>query len=407
MAPPSYRRPDWVRRLVATGPANGGAEHLVSLDADDLIAVASRSTGLDDFGPGTWEEPFRRLTDALQTEAQLHTLGRLQCRSDLLRHLRTRLLVVDARTRDPGIDEEQVLAPVVITGPARSGTSILHELLAEDPNLRAPRGWEMAHPLPIAPASERQAWAEAEFDLWGDIQPEFNAIHELSARLPEECLWLMAPAFDHGFWATCTNTPSFAAWRGSADPTPVYRFHRSMLQLLQRDGDRRTWVLKSPVHLTRLAALFAVYPDARIVCTHRDPVRTIPSTISTVVGGRWLRSDAVDVDATAAGLRTVLPFLFQILVDQRPSLPAAQIADVQYLDLLRDPVRTITAAYERLGMEVVPELPERVRRYLRDRPQDKFGVHRYSCADFGFDVDELRRDVSTYTEVFAVEPEQP
>jgi len=294
---------------------------------------------------------------------------------------------------------------VVVTGPARSGTSILHELLAEDPNLRAPRAWEMAHPLPVAPPAEREAWAEVEFDMWADIQPEFAAVHELAARLPEECLWLMAPEFDSGFWTTCTDVPSFAGWRATTDPVPTYRFHRWMLQLLQHGGDGRSWVLKSPVHLTRLPALLAVYPDARIVHTHRDPVKTLPSTVSTLVAGRWLRSEAVDVERTAGALRTTLPFLFGMIVDQRAGLPADQIADVQYLDLLRDPVGAISAAYEDLGMPMAPELPERIRTYLANRPQDKHGVHRYSCADYGFDVDELRRDVAKYTEAFGVELE--
>src|SRR5687768_5806913 len=117
MGEPNDAHPKWARRLIASGPANGGAEHLVSLDADGIIDAAVRSTGLDDFGPDTWEEPFRRLTTALQTEANMHVLGRLMCRHDLLRHLRTRLLVIGARKQDPTIDDEEVVAPVVITGP--------------------------------------------------------------------------------------------------------------------------------------------------------------------------------------------------------------------------------------------------------------------------------------------------
>lgn len=406
---PFLTRPDWVRRVNAMAAGAGGAEHLVPLDGDELVATACRTTGLDDFGPPTWEEPFRRLVDSLVTEAQLHVVGRLLTRHDLLRHLRTRLLVVDALRRDPSISEEEVVAPVFVTGPARSGTSILHELLGEDPALRAPLAWEMAHPFPPPPGEpdERATWAESEFDLWSDVQPEFAGVHELDARLPEECLWLFAPEFEMGFWSTCTQTPSYSAWRAFQDPLPGYRFHRTMLQVLQQGRERRPWALKSPVHLTRLDALFAVYPDARIIHTHRDPVRTVPSTVSTLAIGRWLRSDAVDPVAIAAGLGGGMQWMLNGTLERRASLPAAQIADLHYLDLLRDPVTAIEAAYDQLGMTFAPELPDRIRRYLDGRPQDKHGVHRYRAEDFGLDVAQLRTDFAPYVEAFGIEQEPP
>jgi len=394
-----FTRPDWARRVIAMGDSVAGAEHLVPLDADELIAAACASTGLDDFGPDTWEEPFRRLVAALDTEADLHALGRLTTRLDLLRHLRTRLLVVAAA---PSVVDETVVAPVFVTGPARSGTSILHELLAEDPNLRAPLAWELAHPLRPKGAA---AWAECEFDLWADIQPEFKAIHELSSRLPEECLWLLAAEFDSGYWATCANVPSFLAWRASTDPQPAYRFHRTMLQVLQHGQPQTSWVLKSPAHAGRLATVFAVYPDARVIFTHRDPVRTIPSTASAVIAGRWLRSDTIDVPATAAGLTMGMRFILNTAAEQRASLPAGQVADLHYLDLLRDPVDAIGRAYDTLGLPFGDGLPDLVTKYLAERPQDKHGRHHYAAADFGLDPDQLRRDFTPYTEAFGVEPE--
>jgi len=130
----SEARPDWARRIVAMGPNVSGAEYLIPLEPDELIATASRAAGLEDFGPTSWEEPFRRLVAALDSEAHLHALGRLMTRNDLLRHLQTRLQVVEAFRLDPTIAEEEVLAPVIVTGPARSGTSILHELLGEEPS---------------------------------------------------------------------------------------------------------------------------------------------------------------------------------------------------------------------------------------------------------------------------------
>jgi hypothetical protein len=409
VAHPPYERPDWVRRINLMGAGVGGPAAMVRLHADELIGLAHRATGLDDFGDPAWEEPFRRLVTALDEEARLNVLGRLMTRHDVLRHLCTRLLLVETIARDRSITNEAVTAPIVITGPARSGTSIIHELLAEDPSLRAPLGFEMAYPIPASghDGSEQMAWAEPEFDLWGDVQPEFRAVHELAARLPEECLWLMAPEFDLGFWSTCVDIPSFSGWRAFTDPIPSYRYHRSFLQVLQHDQPRRTWVLKSPLHLSRLATLFAVYPDARVIRTHRDPVRTVPSTVSTVALGRWLRSDAVDPLAVSASVTVGLQMILNNAAHERSSLPVGQVADLHYTDFLRDPVDTIARAYEHLGLPFAPELGSRIARYLEARPQTKYGVHRYRLDDYGLDAERIRRDFAPYVDEFGIEAEDP
>ena len=397
--------PDVVRRLIATGPNVGGAEHLVSLDPEDIIRAAVAVTGLDDFGPATWEEPFHKLLESLDAEAKLHAVGRLMCRNDVLRHLETRLQVIDAVKRDPSVTEEEVVAPVVITGPARSGTTILQELLSLDPALQGPLAWRMAHPFDDERAAE---WAESEFDLWGDVYPPFKAIHELNAHLPEECLWLTAPEFDYGLWSACVDVPSFLAYRAVMDHVPTYGFHKLMLQVLQHtSGVRRPWALKSPIHIGRLPALLAVYPDARVILTHRDPAKTVPSMVSTVVAGRWVRSDDVDVTGLTATAGMGLGMQLGAVVAQRAdgTLPKEQIADFHYMEFLRDPVAAIASAYDQLGMTVTPEFAERIRTYLANRPQDKHGVHKYSAADFGLDVDQIRKDFAAYIEANAVELE--
>jgi sulfotransferase family protein len=43
---------------------------------------------------------------------------------------------------------EPVEAPLFVVGPSRTGTTILLELLALDPQLGAPLAWEALHPLP-------------------------------------------------------------------------------------------------------------------------------------------------------------------------------------------------------------------------------------------------------------------
>jgi hypothetical protein len=402
----SEPRPDLVRRLNVLGPGVGGAAALVSLDADEIVAAARAATGLHDLGEPEWEEPLRTLLDSLEREARLNVVGRLLCRHDLIRHLCNRLAIVDAHRRDPSIGARAVVAPVFITGPARSGTSILQELLALDPGLRAPLAYEMAYPTlgpPLGPTLDdetRIAWAEGEFDVWGDIHPPFRAVHDLEARLPEECLWLTAPALDHGFWSTCTDIPTFMAHRALTDQVPIYEMHRRFVQLLQGDATP-TWVFKSPVHAMRLDALFAVYPDARVIRTHRDPARTVPSTISTLLHGRWTRSDEVDPVATATMTSMGLTMIFNEL-SPTPPAPPGRIVELQYVDLMRDPVATIAATLAALDVSMHESLPDLIARRLAARPQGHAGVHRYGPEDLGATAAGIRADFAPYIERFGV-----
>jgi hypothetical protein len=328
------------------------------------------------------------------------------CRHDVLRHLCTRLLIVDAHRNDPDLARTEVPAPVFITGPARSGTSILQELLALDPALRAPLAYEMAYP--VAPAgtddATRIAWAECEFDLWGDVHPGFHAIHSLEARLPEECLWLVAPEFDHGFWSTCTNMPGFTAYRATTDAVPLYEFHRRFVQVLQ-GGTPATWVFKSPMHIGRLPALFAVYPDARIICTHRDPVKTLPSMVSTLVHGRWIRSDAVDPEEIATMATFGVTMMLNGMAAPAAALPTGQVAELQYVELMHDPVVAIGRVYDELGLTLGTGMPDRIRGYLASRPQGHAGTHRYTAEEFGLDPSTIRSSLAPYLDAFAV-PEE-
>ncbi|MEE8521716.1 MAG: hypothetical protein V3S83_10180, partial [Gemmatimonadota bacterium] len=205
-----YTRPDWVRRINAMGDSVGGAEKLIPLEADVLVRTAVDSTGgLSDFGAfdGDWYARFTSLITELETTAKLHTLGRLMTRQELLRGLRTRLLLTHARNETAAIADEKIETPLVITGPPRSGTSILFELLALDPNSRAPLGWEVLHPVPFKGATEstRLAMSECEQEFWADVQPEFAAIHELRSDLPVECVTLTLPGFSGGHWGMIAN----------------------------------------------------------------------------------------------------------------------------------------------------------------------------------------------------------
>lgn len=409
-----YTRPDWVRRLNAMGEAVADPRHLVRLDADELLETATRSLGLEDFGPDSWRAAYALLLQAIESETHLHTLGRLMTREEILRCLRTRLLLAETRAEHPEIAEERIEAPLVICGPARSGTTILFELLAEHPRLRAPLAWEALHPVPFAGAdgagsgsAHRAALAECEQEFWEDVQPEFAAIHELRATLPVECVTIMAPEFDVGHWAVALDTSTFALHRAADDPEPAYRFHESVLQALQYRRPTRRWVLKTPNHLGRLKTLFTVYPGARVIFTHRDPVKTIPSTVSTVAMTRWLRTDHVKLDELAFVIDFAFQGMLKDALDARKSgtIPGAQIADVHFTELMRDPVGAIGRAFSKLDLEFDAAFAERITAYLEAKPQGKHGTHRYAPEHWGLNADALRAAYAPYTDHYGIERE--
>jgi hypothetical protein len=399
-----YTRPDWVRRLIAMGDSVGGAERLVPLDADALVATAIRSTGgLADFGDfdGDWRARFDALVAEIEATGRLHALGRLMTRQELLRGLRTRLLVARARSDAPAIASERIEAPIVITGPPRSGTSILFELLALDPRARAPVAWEAIHPVPFdgrGDAEARRALAECEQEFWADVQPEFAAIHELRADLPVECVTITLPGFSGGHWPMIANIPG---WQ--PDWVATMRYHRALLQTLQHGGPPRTWVLKTPVYLVFIDLLFATYPDAWVVHTHRDPIKTEPSSLSTLATVRWERSDAAELPEAGAGLGDVM----LALARRRAAgeLPP-RIVDSHFADLLRDPVAAVASLYAEMRRPFLGAHADAIRRYVAAKPRGKFGVHRYAPEEWGFDPVALRERMRPYTDYYGVALEE-
>ncbi len=398
-----YQRPDWVRRVNAMADSVGGdARRLVPIDATALLADAERSLGFgpaNDFGDPDWRTRFVQLAGAIDAHP-MHVVGRLMSRQELLRALRTRFLLSRALADEPGIADEHVTAPVIVTGPPRSGTSILFELLSLDPALRAPLACEALHPLPRRPAGAlgaRRAWAECEQELWADVQPEFAAVHELRSDLPVECVTLTIPSFCGPHWAMVAQLDGWAA-----DTAINYGFHRRILQVMQHGEPGRTWLLKTPGHLITIEALFETYPDAWIVQTHRDPAKTMPSTVSTTAMVQWMRADDVDGEALAGVITTVFAWALNHSVEVRGSAIGRRFVDVHFDHLMRDPVAAVARAYDHMGRAFAPEHGERIRAYLRDKPKGKFGTHRYAPEDWGFTAASLRAAAAPYIEHFQV-----
>ena len=390
-------RAEWVERLNAEG-AGMDLTTLVPLDADSLIATATRATGLTNFGEQGWQEPFRVLTTALDAEAGLSLTGRLMTRSDLLVFLQNRLRIEDCYRRHPEIGDEEIREPLFILGLPRSGTSILFELLAQDAGFAVPATWMLYFSCPppsLASAADTDARAARTHHLvtqWARVVPAYGTMHEMGGRIPSECGMIMAGCFLSDHWAALHQTPSYDAWLYAHDWDMAYRYHARVLKLLQWRAPRRRWLLKAPNHLGHLPTLFATYPDARVVQTHRDPLKCMASATDLLGCLYRMRSDK-PFDSTAfedliMGAPTAARLDQATQLRDSGAVPGERIVDSRYQDLMDDPLGTLRALYTQLGLPFGTEQQVRMQAYLAAKPRGKFGKHRYEEGDEGLKARE-------------------
>jgi hypothetical protein len=380
---------------------------MVSLRPDDLTRAASATTGLDDFGDGWWEEPFRRLCTSLDDEARLHLPGRIRTRGEIQLILQNRLRMVELWKREPGVLREPLHGPIVVTGLGRSGTTLLHELLACDPDNRPPLLWELLHSVPYDDASGDLC--DDEITLMDEMVPAFTTMHENGGRLPTECIFAFAHQFSSDVYTGLYNVAGYTVWRSGVDQSPIYDWHKRHLQTLQWVAERPTtrWVVKAPSHLSALPKVFATYPDARVVITHRDPLRVIGSLSDLMATLHYMHSDHVDHAVLVEFMAMGLELQMDEVAKERDAgaIPEDQITDVVYRDLVADPLGTIERLYGNWGLPVSPEFRAALDAYLAARHTGRSGGHDYSFADTGLDLATHRAQVAPYQERFGIPSE--
>jgi Sulfotransferase family len=414
-------RGPWVDKLAALGRGLGDdGRSIVSLRSEDLIAGAQSATGLRDTGDPWFREPLDRLCAALDEEAALHLAGRLRARGELQLLMENRLRLVECWSRDPSIRDQPVPGPIIVTGLSRSGTTFLHELLACDPANRAPLLWELLHTVP-PPASwdappagndpgtldPRAVLADDEITLMDEMVPAFTAMHENRGFWPTECIFAFAHQFSSDQFTGLYNVPSYTIWRSGIDQAPAYEWHRAMLQTLQAAAPTPRWVLKAPSHLSSLPLVFATYPDARVVITHRDPLRVVGSLADMMATLHWMHSDHVDHEVLVQFLCMGLELQMDAVTAERDagSLPEGQIADVRYADLVADPIGVVTALYQGWDLEMADTFRARLEAYVAARHTHRGTRHDYRFEDTGLDVVEHRALVAGYQARFGIDSE--
>ncbi len=382
----------------------------IKLEPEVLLKSAVRRAGCSDFGGDEFREGLRRFLRSAEQEAELTLLGRLMVRGYTIDNLVNRLRVVDWRKGHPEIAREEIIAPLFIIGLPRTGTTILHGLLEQDPANRSPLSWEVQHPVPPAtPATwssdPRIATMQKTLEQLFDLVPGFEAMHPMSATSPEECVAVFTQCFMSVQLQVQFNVPSYQAWVDDTDMRPAYEYHKRFLQHLQSGGIRGgRWVLKSPAHLNNIETLLQVYPDARIVHTHRDPIKVCASVASLTAMLRGAGTDQIDLHEIGRQQLDWWAKLVNQALDQRKRFAdrGTQFFDVRLRETVADPIDVVRRMYSHFDYGLSDAVDERMRAFMANNPRDKHGSHRYAPEDFGIDPIRDREPFEEYVEYFGL-----
>jgi hypothetical protein len=402
-----------LRRLGAEPPA---------LDTAALHRVAQRRAGSSDYGSWDFAEPLERLLKSYHDEAKLTTLGRITVREYVVSLLDNLLRMEAERAANSAIERQRITAPVFIIGLPRTGTTHLHGIISEDPANRAPATWEVMYPAAGRSATDvaRARGQTATRLAWADrLAPEFMRIHPIAAHLPQECIAITAQVFMSIQFHTTHDVASYQDWFERAPQKLGFDFHHRFLQHLQaksatamdggsagnaggnfRPGDR--WVLKAPGHLFALAGLLERYPDARIIHTHRDPLRVMASMASHATVLRRAFSDNAEPKRIARDWADRWARALDTFLAVRDRAPAAQFLDVGFESIESDPLGTVERVYDFLRWPLTTDARTAMQRFLDSNPKNKHGVHRYTLEQFGLSRAEESARFREYCERFRI-----
>lgn len=381
--------------------------------SDELHALVAQQLGADDFGPNDYRAGLDMLLLSLDYDPRLTEQGRRIAWGEAYRALYARAHAFRQMKQTPGFDQHAIVAPVVITGMPRTGTTALHKLMAVDPRFQGLQTWLIGTPMPRPP---REQWeSHPQFQLAVEqlsrrhaAVPDRRAAHLMVADEVDECCLVMRQGFVSNLWSCMWSAASYDLWLQSRSERHCYDYLKQVLQLIGSSEPRKRWLLKNPGHIANLDLLFAVFPDARVIQTHRDPARAIPSLCAMLIRNHDVVEEGRrDLRARLMGIRETEKWA-QAIRDAEPvrQTHRTQVLDVIHGDFHRAPMQALERIYTFTGMELTAPVRAAMQQRIADDPERRHGVHRYNVADFGLSETRIRARFGNYIERFDLAPPQ-
>ncbi|MBV8785413.1 MAG: sulfotransferase [Mycobacterium sp.] len=383
-------------------------ENAGAFDLGGVLSDAARKESLTDWGPGEFESPLGVLLADYQ-DAELNAIGAHILRSGIVHSLRMRLRAQEWMRRHPEILDEQVVAPVVVVGMMRSGTTLLQRLLAADPRFHCAYGWEVVEVAPrhdhrFDGVDPRVAVSEARESKSREIAPDLFAIHPMYARAAEEEIVFLADAFLSHVPESGAHLPVYRSWLDEQDFAPAYAYLHRMLGFLQWQKRQtgvtaQRWVLKSPAHLGYLDLLRAEFPDLHIVHMHRDPRTTIASGASLNATLHAMHADTVDLPRVGAQWLQRMGWTNDRAMAVRDRWDSHTVTDIAFDDAVADPIGQVARVYDAIGLPLTTEAESAMRRWLAERPR-KAARPPYELEDYGLRPEQVDERFTLYNKHF-------
>lgn len=381
------------------------------LNALALVDEACRTTGLSDFDGDSFREGLEILIGDVLSDTSRPAASLTQTRNAMLKALTDRLQVIHAWKADPAIAAEKIERPVFVLGLPRTGTTLLSNLLAADPDRRPLLTWEIQRPVP--PPTSATLYTDPRAVEMVEAARKRLALDPSSGRFfrgspiyPNEDVYVFAHDFKTLMWEAYGKLPTYRDWIFQTDVTSAYEYHRKFLQLHQHQAPG-IWSLKMPSHALYVDTLLKVYPDARLIWTHRDPYAATASFCSLARQGHNSFIGKVDYDWIGQNQPWQAAQHVERVMEARDRLGEDSMVDVHYAEVMRDPLGAMRKLYQALGDEWTPQAEAGMQAWIDDNPPDKFGKHEYRLDEFGLSKAKLAPLFEGYLSRYPVESEDP
>jgi len=372
---------------------------------DELHRAAMKATGLEDFGEPDYRAGLRVLLQAFDTDTQLTEVGWQFAYGSVLGTLTARLHTQKGWSEHPQLRAVPIERPLVITGIPRTGTTALHKLLSMDPQFQGLEHWLTETPMVRPPPAQWETHpayraSVSNLNVYFTLMPQMRKAHDMVAGEVDECLEILRQSFVSNRFGAGAHIPTYDSWFFGQSEQGSYRRYVDVLRLVGAAEPRKRWLLKNPGHLAQMHCLFEVFPDACVIVTHRDPLKSIPSLCSTLhMARRMFEGDAARTDLIGPRERRYWREAVDTAQEARRRRPS-QFFDVDHRRFVADPLGTVHDIYEFFGLQLPAAARERMRAWIAADPTSRHGKHDYNLEDFGMTAAGLCEEFADYRAEF-------